>query len=81
MLTEVISNQKSSLKILNLKENYFSKVNTEKLLTIIADSGVCSTLKEIYLSSSTNFDSDESVRKLADILATAPVLKKCDIRY
>ena len=28
---------------------------------------------------SVNFDSDESVRKLADILAIAPNLTKCDI--
>ena len=28
---------------------------------------------------SANFDSDESVSKFADILAIAPVLKKCDI--
>ena len=47
-------------------------------MTMIADCGVCSTLKELVLSS-TSFDSDGSVRKLADILATAPVLKMCDI--
>ena len=29
---------------------------------------------------SANFDSDESVRKFADILAISPVLKWCDIR-
>ena len=46
---------------------------------MIAECGVCSTLKELNLLYSTNFDSDESVRKLADILATASVLKKCDI--
>ena len=35
----------------------------------------------MHLYNSVNFDSDESVRKLADILAIAPVLKKCDIGY
>ena len=79
MLTEVISKQTSSLQVLNPSRNLFKSVSAEKLLTIIAECGVCSTLKEILLSQA-NFDSIESVRKLADIVATAPVLKKCDIR-
>ena len=29
---------------------------------------------------SANFDYDESVKKIADILATAPVLEKCNIQ-
>ena len=54
----------------------------EKLVTRIAECGVCSTLKELDFGSHTaDFDSDESVRKFAEILAIAPVLKKCDIGY
>ena len=44
MLTEVISNMTSSLQILNLKWNIFSSVSFEKLVTKIAECGVCSTL-------------------------------------
>ena len=46
MLTEVISNQSPNLQILNLGKNSYSSVNTEKLLTGIAECGICSTLKE-----------------------------------
>ena len=77
MLSEVISNLTSSLQILNLRWNHFSSVSFEKLLTKIAECSVCSSLKDIRLSASTNFDSDESVRKLADILAIAPALEAC----
>ena len=62
MLTEVISNQTSSLQILNLGQNMFSSLNTEKITTRIAECGICSTLKELYLNKSANFDSDASVR-------------------
>ena len=81
MLAEIISNQASCLHTLNLNENCFSSLQTEKLLTRIAECGVCRNLEELGLESSTNFDLDESVRKFADILAIAPVLKECDIRY
>ena len=79
MLTEVISNMTSSLQKLNLSWNGFSSVNFEKLVTKIAECSVCSTLQELILDWSTNFDSDKSVRKFAEILAIAPVLKKCNI--
>ena len=49
MLTEVISNQTSSLQILNLNKNPFNDISTAKLLTTIAECGVCSTLKELSL--------------------------------
>ena len=49
MLTEVISNQTSSLQILNLDNNSFSDSSTEKILKKIAWCGVCSTLKELSL--------------------------------
>ena len=80
MMAEVISKQTSCLQILNLGGNNLSSVGTEKLLTRIAECGVCSTLKELNLVESANFDSDESVRKLADSLAMAPHLKKCDAK-
>ena len=51
----------------------------EKLVTRIAECGVCSTLKELNLEASANFNSDVSVSKFADILAIAPVLKECNI--
>ena len=74
MLTEVISKQTSSLQNLHLAYNFFSSASTEKLLTKIADCGLSSTLKELNIIHSANFDSDKSVRKFAYILATAPVL-------
>ena len=81
MLADIISNQKSSLQTLNLNENCFSSVQTEKLLTRIEECGVWRNLKELGLALSANFDSDESVRKFADILAIAPVLKECNISF
>ena len=58
MLADIISNQKSSLQTLNLNENNFSSVQTEKLLTMIAMCGVIRTLKELGLALTANFDSD-----------------------
>ena len=50
---------------------------------MIADCGVCSTLKDLNLKRSTYFSGNnkekEDLIKLCDILATAPVLQKCDI--
>ena len=57
----------------------FTSVSFEKLITRIAESDVCNTLKELNLESSVNFDSDESVRKFTDIIAIAPVLEECMI--
>ena len=48
---------------------------------MIAECGVCSTLKELHLNNSTNFESVESAMKFADILASATFLKKCDISH
>ena len=48
------------------------------LLTRIAEWGFSSPLKEIDLGS-LDFDSDESIRCLADILAKAPSLRICNI--
>ena len=79
MLTEVISKMTSSLQELNLGKNNFSSVSFERLVTKIAECGVCSTLQKLKLNVSANFDSDESVKKFAEILAIAPVLKECDL--
>ena len=79
MLSEVISKQTSSLQQLRLNENHFSSASFEKLVTKIAESGVCITLQVIELYKSTNFDSDESVRKFADFLAISLVLIQCKI--
>ena len=84
MVTEIISNQTPCLHVLQLGVNAFSSANTEKLLTKIAECGVLSCLNELYLGGNRNcpgsdFSSDESVRKLAYILAIAPNLTKCDI--
>ena len=50
MLTEVISKQTSSLKILNLNNDIFSYDNIKKLIKKIAECGVCSTLNELHLT-------------------------------
>ena len=49
-------------------------------MTRIEECGVCIGLKELNLNSSVNFDNDVTIEKFADILAKAPVLKKCDIK-
>ena len=74
MLTEVISKQISSLQILVLSDNNFSYNSTEKLLKGIIECGICSTLKELNLDNSVNFDSGNSQVYFAKILAKAPVL-------
>ena len=80
MLNEVIGKQSGSLQELNVCGNYFSIDKTEKLFTSILESGVLSTLKELSLfAGANNFETDVVVEKFADILATAPVLKKVDI--
>ena len=66
MLVEVISKQSSCLQTLNLFLNEFSGVSTEKIVSKIADCGVCGTLEELNFElHAACFDSDESVRKLA----------------
>ena len=61
MLNEIISKQVSSLQVLDLKRNSFSKVHFAKVMTRIVECGVCSTLKELILWSSTNFEAEESM--------------------
>ena len=79
MLTELISKQTSCLQVLNLGNNGFRDAIFEKLLTGIAECGVCSTLKELDLSKASLLSSKKVREKIADILATAPVLQKCNI--
>ena len=76
MLFKIISKYASSLQVLNLSLNNFTSASTEKLLTRITECGVLSTLKILKLYHSATFKSRslESVKKIADILATAPVL-------
>ena len=81
MLTKVISNMTSSLIKLNLYHNNYSSVSFEKLVTKIAELGDSSTLLMLDLQASANFESDESVRKFAEILAIVPYLIYCDIMF
>ena len=73
MLKEIISKQVSCLQILDLNLIQFSQQSFDILVTMIAECGVCSTLKELNFKESANFDYD-SKKKFAGILATAPVL-------
>ena len=57
-----------------------SSLNTAKLLIRIVECGVCDSLQTLIMEWSTNFDIDESVIKLVDILAISPNLQECDIR-
>ena len=57
----------------------FSGASFEKIITKIAECGVCSTLEELDLRTSANFSEEKSVKSFADILAIAPFLKMCDI--
>ena len=79
-MMDVIGKQAQSLQELRLSGMYLSSVNTEKFLTRFIECGVCNYLQTLILEWSTNFDSDESAAKLADILAIAPNLQECDIR-
>ena len=80
MLTEIISMQTECPNVLNLGRNRFSSSGTEKLMTTIAARVALASyaLHEIHLSFA-NFESDESVKKLAEILSVTPCFKKCDI--
>ena len=61
MLADIITKQRSYLKILKLGENYFSSSGTEKILKKMAECGVFSSLEEIDLNKSAKFDSELSV--------------------
>ncbi len=76
LLAELITKQ-AGLQSLNLEWNFFYSNATYKILTRIANLAALNTL---LLDKSLNFDANESVEKLADILQSAPHLKKCDIR-
>ena len=48
-------------------------------MTKITESNSFNSLKDLNLESTANFNSDESVRKFADLLATAPHFNYCNI--
>ena len=48
-------------------------------MTKITECNAFATLKDLNFYGTANFDSDESIKKLAQILATAPQIKKCNI--
>ena len=75
LLVELISKQ-SDLKQLNLSYNYFTSIATQAVLTTLANS---SRLETFNLEGSANFDSDEPVEKLAEILQSARYLKEINI--
>ena len=68
LLGEFISKQ-TCIQHLNLGQNKFSSNATLTILTRIADHpSTSSSLKTLNLDLSANFDADETVEKLADIL-------------
>lgn len=70
--------KQSGLEVLNLNSNYFASTSTQKVLTRITDCGLTNNLKELSISTA-NFDSDQVVEKLADVLVISPKLTDCDI--
>ena len=82
LLIEAIGMQ-SGLEHLIFDQNSLSQNVTQKVLTKIADSSVCNSIKSLTMSGSfgdgANFDSDISVEKLAHIIQQAPALAKLDI--
>ena len=82
LLVEIISRQIDCPNILNLGANLFSSSATEKLLTLIAARVArdCHAPRQINLSHA-NFESDQSVEKLAEILAKALDFKKLRIGH
>ena len=67
LLAEVITKQ-SGIKHIKLSRNYFSSDATQKILTRIADHpSTTSKLSTLNLSMA-NFEANETVEKLADIL-------------
>ena len=81
LLVELISKQ-AGLQHIDLNANIFYSNTTLKILTMIADHPSTSIkLQTLNLYESANFEADETVDKLADILQSARSLKKCDISY
>ena len=80
MLTEIISMQTDCPNVLDLGQNFFSSSGTEKLLTTIAArvARFRYAPHEINLRRA-NFNSDQSVEKLAEILSEAVEFKKLSI--
>ena len=80
IVTEFIGRQEK-LQVLRLYCNMLSSEATDELLTQLAQCKAVKTIQKIDLEYSANFDSDVAVQALANIVATAPQLKKCDIQF
>ena len=76
MLNEIISKQVSSLRKLNLSRDSLSSRSNQMLFKTLVECGVCSTLEDVDLWNAANFESEESYQRFAEILATAPNLKR-----
>ena len=64
------------LEVLNLGYNTFSSLATTKVLSSVAEQCNVRPLKELNLRYSANFESDEAVQMLADIIADSLQLAK-----
>ena len=79
LLAEIISKQ-ADLQKINLSRNAFSSNATSTIMAKIAENPNTNLkLTNLNLYQSANFDAEESVEKLADILMSASSLKECDI--
>ena len=67
LLAEIITKQ-TELKKINLGDNEFSSNATLTIMTRFADFGTSSKLQKLDLMSSGNFEADETVEKLADVI-------------
>ena len=67
LLSELITKQ-ADLKHLYLDFNYFSSDATQKIFTRITNQGNDCKIQTLNLRYSANFDTDETVEKLADVL-------------
>ena len=71
--------RQDNIEELDLDNCQFDSDQTEKLLRTLTENGIFNSLTTLRLCDSTEFDSDESVRLLALILAKAPKLKYVDV--
>ena len=71
--------RQEKLQVLILNCNELSSEATDELLTQLAQCKAIKTIEEIELWESANFDSDVAVQALANMVATAPRLKQCNI--
>ena len=79
LLGELFSKQ-TGLEHIGLGNNQFSNIAFQTILASIAGHPSTSTTLQTLGLSQTNWEADETVEMLADILQLASNLKKCDIR-